>query len=86
MHDLRVLREQIDLLRDGMRRRVMFDALGPSIDRGQALDVERRSLITATDERKALRNSNAQDVAKRKRSGENADELIATNQSIDAIA
>jgi seryl-tRNA synthetase len=82
-----VLREQIDLLRDGMRRRAMFDALGPSIDRGQALDVERRTLIAATDERKALRNSNAQEVAKRKRAGENADELIALGRSLgDEIA
>ena len=87
MHDLRVLREQIDLLRDGMRRRCMFDTVGPAIDRGQALDVERRALISATDDRKAQRNSNAQEVAKRKRAGENADELIAHGRSLgDEIA
>src|SRR4051812_45774474 len=65
-----------------MRRRAMFDAVGPSIDRGQALDVERRALISAADERKAQRNSNAQEVAKRKRAGENADELIARGRAL----
>src|SRR4051812_8423506 len=70
-----------------MRRRSMFDVVGPAIDRGQALDVERRTLIAATDDRKAQRNSNAQEVAKRKRAGENADELIAHGRSLgDEIA
>src|SRR4051812_26993880 len=65
-----------------MRRRVMFDTVGPAIDRGQALDVERRALIGTTDERKAQRNTNAQEVAKRKRGGENADELIAHGRAL----
>jgi seryl-tRNA synthetase len=70
-----------------MRRRAMFDALGASIDRGQALEAERRTLITAAEERKAQRNSNAQEVAKRKRAGENADELIAQGRAVgDEIA
>ena len=87
MHDLRVLREQIDVLRDGMRRRGALDTLGPVIDRGQTLEAERRTLIAATDERKALRNANAQEVAKRKRAGEPADDLIALGRSLgDAIA
>jgi seryl-tRNA synthetase len=80
--DLRVLREQIDMLRDGMRRRGVFDTLSPVIDRGQALEAERRTLIAAVDERKALRNTNAQEVAKRKRAGEPADELIALGRSL----
>jgi seryl-tRNA synthetase len=82
-----VLREQIDALRDGMRRRGALDTLGPVIDRGQTLEAERRTLIAATDERKALRNTNAQEVAKRKRAGEPADELIALGRSLgDEIA
>jgi len=82
-----VLREQIDVLRDGMRRRGALDTLGPVIDRGQTLEAERRTLIAATDERKALRNANAQEVAKRKRAGEPADDLIALGRSLgDAIA
>jgi seryl-tRNA synthetase len=82
-----VLREQIEALRDGMRRRGMLDALEPVIARGQTLEVDRRTLIAAADERKALRNTNAQDVAKRKRAGEPADELIALGRSLgDEIA
>src|SRR5262252_4830680 len=75
------------MLREGIRRRGMLDTLAPVIERGQALEAERRTLIAAADERKALRNSNAQDVAKRKRAGEPADELIALGRSLgDAIA
>jgi seryl-tRNA synthetase len=87
VHDLRVLREQIDLLRDGMRRRGVLDALTPVIDRGQTLERERRTLIQAVEERKAQRNTIAQDVAKRKRAKEDADELIAQGRSLgDEIA
>ena len=87
MHDLRVLREQADLLRDGLRRRGMLDGLSAVVERGQTLEGERRTLIAATDERKARRNANAQDVAKRKRAGENADELIALGRALgDEIA
>jgi len=87
VHDLRVLREQIDLLRDGMRRRGALDVLAPIIDRGETLDRERRELIQAADERKALRNTTSQEVAKRKRAGEPADELIAQGRALgDEIA
>ena len=67
MHDLKIFREQIDLLRDGLRRRGALDALTPVLDRGVALEKERRTLIQAVEERKAARNANAQEVAKRKR-------------------
>ncbi|HEY4219643.1 MAG TPA: serine--tRNA ligase [Gemmatimonadaceae bacterium] len=87
MHDLRMLREQLEVLRDGMRRRGTLDTLAPAIDRGVALERERRTLIQATDERKALRNANAQEVAKRKRAKENADDLIAQGRALgDEIA
>jgi len=82
MHDMKVLREQIDLLRDGMRRRGALDTLTPVIDRGEALDRARRELIQAADERKALRNSTSAEVARRKRAGEPADELIAQGRSL----
>ncbi|MEP6495107.1 MAG: serine--tRNA ligase [bacterium] len=87
MHDVRMLREQIDLLRDGMRRRGALETLAPVIDRGEALDRERRRLVQATDERKAQRNTSAQEVAKRKRAQENADDLIAAGRALgDEIA
>ena len=82
MHDLRVLREQVDQLRDGLRRRGALDGLAEVLERGQTLQVERRTLIAAADERKARRNSNAQEVAKRKKSGESADDLIALGRAL----
>ena len=49
MHDLRMIREQVDTLREGMRRRGKLDTLGPIIDRAQAAEVERRELIQAEE-------------------------------------
>ncbi len=82
MHDLRMIREHIDVLRDGMRRRGKLDTLGTYIDRAQQVDVERRALIQAVEERKASRNSITQEVAKRKRAKENADELLAQSRAL----
>jgi seryl-tRNA synthetase len=87
MHDMRMLRDQIDVLRSGLHRRGMLDTMAPVIDRAEALDADRRALIQAGDERKAARNSNAQEVARRKRAGESADELIAGGRALgDEIA
>jgi seryl-tRNA synthetase len=76
MHDLRTIREQIELLREGMRRRGALDGLAPMIDRAEALDRERRAIIQAVEERKAARNAASQEVARRKRAKEDAEELV----------
>ncbi|MHB1863716.1 MAG: serine--tRNA ligase [Gemmatimonadaceae bacterium] len=87
MHDLRMLRDQIDVLRDGMRRRGAGEALAGVVERGEALERERRALITAVEEKKAERNVTSQEVARRKRAGEDAGEFIARGRAIgDAIA
>jgi seryl-tRNA synthetase len=87
MHDPRVFREQLDQLRVGMRRRQKLEALAPLIDRGAVLDVERRATIQAVEERKAARNASSQEVARRKRAKEDADDLIATGRVLgDEIA
>src|SRR5437764_5898583 len=87
MHDLRVLREQIDLLRDGMRRRCADEALAPVLARGESLERDRRELIQAADERKAQRNATSAEVARRKRASEPADELIVQGRALgDEIA
>ena len=88
MHDLRVLREQIDLLRDGMRRRGALDALAPVIDRGETLERERRDAhpggrgaegARATPTRRKSRGASAPRRA--------ADELIAQGRALgDEIA
>src|ERR1041384_4065961 len=82
MHDARMLREQVDLLRDGLRRRGAVDALAAVVERGGQLDRDRRPLIQAVEERKAARNANAQEVAKRKRAKEDADDLIAQGRAL----
>jgi hypothetical protein len=81
MHDLKSLRDRIDALRDGMRRRGKLDQLGPLIDRAEALDRDRRLNIQAVEERKAARNATTQEVARRKKAKENADDLVAQSRS-----
>ena len=82
MHDLRALREQIDTLREGMRRRGKIEQLGPLIDRAEALDRDRRLNIQAVEERKAARNVASQEVARRKRAKENADDVVAQSRAL----
>ena len=82
MHDPRVFRDQVELLREGMRRRQKLDELAPLIDRGVALELERRTVIQAVEERKAARNVNSQEVARRKKAGESADELITSGRAL----
>src|SRR5689334_21247489 len=79
---MRALREQVDLLRDAMRRRGADDGMLQLIDRGEGLDRERRSLIQAVEERKAARNNNSQEVARRKKAKESADELITRGRDL----
>src|SRR5439155_19673746 len=79
---MRALREQVDLLRDAMRRRGADEAVLQLVDRGEDLDRERRTLIQAVEERKAARNTNSQEVARRKKAKEPADELIARGREL----
>jgi seryl-tRNA synthetase len=82
MHDLKLVRERLDDLREAMRKRGALDALGPQLDRCEGLDRDRRLLIQAVEERKAARNAGSQEVARRKRAGEPADELIAYGRAL----
>ena len=82
MHDIKSLRDQVDALREGMRRREKLEQLGPLIDRAEALDRDRRLNIQAVEERKAARNATTQEVARRKKAKENADELVAQSRAI----
>ena len=85
MHDLRVFREHADALREGMRRRNKLDQYGASIDEGVALDLRRRTIIQAVEEKKAERNANSQEVARRKRAGDDAPPgLIASGRTLGA--
>ncbi|HET7189036.1 MAG TPA: serine--tRNA ligase [Gemmatimonadaceae bacterium] len=82
MHDVRLLRERPDDLREAMRRRGALDALAPQIDRFLRVDQERRLLQQAVDERKAARNAISQEVAQRKRAKEPAEDLIAKGREM----
>ena len=87
MHDLKLLRENIAALRDGMRRRGKLDTLGPLIDRAEVLDRERRALLAQIEDKQAARNAASQDVARRKRAGEDAADVIARTRALgDEIA
>ncbi len=87
MHDLRLVREQIHILRDGFARRGKLDTLAPILDRLEGLERERRALITAGEDRKKRRNELTQVVAQKKRAGEDASELVAESRGIgDEIA
>lgn len=87
MHDLKLLRENIAALRDGMRRRGKLDALGPVIDRALVIDRERRAMLAQIEEKQAARNAASQDVARRKKAGEDAADVIARTRTLgDEIA
>ena len=81
MHDIRMIREQPDALREGMRRRGKLDSAGPLLDRAEELERERRVMIQAVEERKAQRNATSQEVARRKQAGQDASELVAQARS-----
>lgn len=87
MHDIRVVRDEADALRAAMQRRGKLDVFGPVIERAQQLDRERRAAIQAVEERKATRNTVSQDVARLKKTKENADGLVARSRVLgDEIA
>ena len=87
MHDLRLLREGVDLLRDGLARRGALEQVTPVLDRAVALDVERRALIQAVEERKAARNAASQEVARLRRAGADAEEIMTRSRVLgDEIA
>lgn len=84
MHDIRLLRDQLEHLRDAMRRRGKLDELGPLLDRAEAVERDRRNAITELEAQQARRNKVTQDVAQRRKAGEDAADLIAESKTIGA--
>ncbi len=82
MHDIRMVREQGEALREGMRRRGVLGALEPVIRRLEQLDRDRRLGIQAVEERKAARNVASQEVGRRKKAGEDAADLQAQTRAL----
>lgn len=89
MHDIRLLRDQLDVLREGMRRRGKLDELAPVLDRAEALERDRRSAITELEAAQARRNKLTQEVAQRRKANEDATALMAeargVGESISAL-
>ena len=82
MHDLKLVRERPEALREALARRQALDAARPTLDRLETLEQERRALIAAVEARRAESNATSQEVAKRKRAGESADDLIARGRAV----
>ncbi len=82
MHDIRLLRDQMAHLREGMRRRGKLDELAPLLDRAEALEKERREAIRIAEDAQSRRNRISQEVAQRRRAGENADALMAEGRAV----
>ncbi len=73
MHDLSYFREHLELFADMAGRR------GITLDLAwfQSVDRERRQLITSVEQKKAQRNKASEEIAKLKKSGQDAASLIA---------
>ena len=82
MHDIRLLRDDLPRLREGMRRRGKLTELEPLLARADALEKERRAAITDLESQQARRNVVSADVAKKRKAGEDAADLIAEGRAI----
>lgn len=78
MLDLKFVRENADFVKAGIARKNDTS----DIDAILALDERRRSLIAQSEALKADRNRVTGDIAKKKKAGESADELIAEMRSV----
>ncbi len=74
MIDIRAVREAPDTVRASLARR--GEALGTHVDDVVRLDQRRRELLTAVEALKARRNQESAEVARRKRTGEDAGDLL----------
>src|SRR5258708_4870850 len=72
MHDLNYFRDHLDVFADMAKKRgTVLD-----LEAFRKLDKERRELITATEQLKALRNKASEEIARLKKEKQNADALI----------
>lgn len=85
MHDIRLLRDQIDTLRDGMRRRGKLDELQPVLDRAESLEQARRAAITELEAQQARRNKLAQEVGQLRKTGQDATAQIAEGRAVGEL-
>ena len=77
MIDLKRLRQDPEGSRAGLLRR-LDGSVAQAVDALLGLDRERRELLVRAEKLKAERNAASEEVARRKRAKEPADELMAT--------
>jgi seryl-tRNA synthetase len=80
MIDIKRLRQEPDAVRAALARR-LDSSLDAAVSDLLALDAERRALLTRVETLKAQRNSASDEVARRKKAGQPADELLAALKS-----
>jgi len=82
MIDVRAVREAPDAVRASLARR--GEAVAASVDDVVRLDARRRELLTAVEALKARRNQESAEVARRKRAGEDAGDLLDGLKQVSA--
>lgn len=82
MLDPRMLREHPETLREAIRRRGKLALHGPDLDEAAGLERARREAIRRVEEQKAARNAVTQEVARRKKAGEDAADLMARARAL----
>jgi len=78
MHDLSYFREHLDLFEQMARNR----SLALDLDAFRRLDLERREVITATEKLKAERNKASEEIARRKKAGQDASDLLVSMKRV----
>src|SRR5690606_17942164 len=76
--DIKLIRNEPDKVREAMRRR----GEDAPIDEVLALDEQRRSLVTEVEQLKARRNQVSEEIARAKRAGQDATEIIAAMREV----
>jgi seryl-tRNA synthetase len=84
VHDLRLLREQPEALREGLRRRGVLDDLAPVLERVAGLERQRRTSIRAEEEKRAESNALTQEVRRLKEAHGDAAPLIDRGRVLGA--
>ena len=79
MLDIKRIRENFEEVAEGLRRRGTEIALA---EKARDLDVQRRTLVTKTDELKTLRNTRSKEIGALKKSGQNTDAVQADVRAI----
>jgi seryl-tRNA synthetase len=81
MHDLSYFRDHLELFAEMAKRRNMT----LDLDSFRTLDKERRELITANEQRKAQRNKASDEIARRKKEKQNADEILGQMKQLSEL-